>query len=124
MKDLTVNNGGKTGYYDIPGPTVEELAKEIKSHLVMSDCIAARIAECVRERILPSTLNDLIEFKRMPFWRGEAFKALYALEERAQRSADASASEERELNKVIYYCNRRLAQIEKERNSLFQNDQG
>jgi hypothetical protein len=54
------------------------------------------------------TLNDLIEHKNMAFWRGEAFKALYALEERATRSNDASSSEERELNKVIYYCNRRL----------------
>jgi len=50
----------------------------------------------------------------MPFWRGEAFKALYALEERARRSADTSSSEERELNKVIYYCKRRLAILAKD----------
>ncbi len=57
------------------------------------------------------TLNDIIEHKNMPFWRGEAFKALYALEERANRSSDGSSSEVRELNKVIYYCHRRLAAL-------------
>jgi len=74
----STNKGGKTDYYALP-PESEE-----------------------------PTLNDLIEYKDMPFWRGEAFKALYALEERANRAKDGSASEERELNKVIYYCNRRL----------------
>jgi len=55
------------------------------------------------------TLNDLIEHKHMEFWQGDAFKTLYALQERATR--DTNASEARELNKIIYYCNRRLAKI-------------
>lgn len=55
------------------------------------------------------TLNDLIEHKDMRFWRGEAFKALYAIDERASRSDNAS--EGRELNKVIYYAKRRLEVI-------------
>ena len=57
------------------------------------------------------TLNDLIEYKEMPFWLGELFKAAYALPERATRSDNAS--EERELNKIIYYANRRLDRIKK-----------
>jgi hypothetical protein len=57
------------------------------------------------------TLNDLIEYKEMPFWLGELFKAAYALQERAARSENAS--EERELNKIIYYANRRLARLKK-----------
>ena len=55
------------------------------------------------------SLIDLIEHKDMSFWRGEAFKALYALEERAERSSEA-----RELNKVIYYCQRRLSILKKQ----------
>ena len=58
-----------------------------------------------------NTCNDIIELKDMRFWRGEAFKALWALGERSERASDGSASEVRELNKVKYYVDRRLAQI-------------
>ena len=60
------------------------------------------------------TLNDLIEYKEMPFYLGEIFKATYALPERATRSDNAS--EERELNKIIYYAQRRLNRIKHESN--------
>jgi hypothetical protein len=69
------------------------------------------IAEIVADKILalcPQTLNDLIEHKQMPFWRGETFKALYALQERAKRTKNSFSSTIRELNKVIYYANRGL----------------
>lgn len=55
------------------------------------------------------TLDDLIEYKQMSFWRGNIFKTVYALDERANR--DSKANEERELNKIIYYANRRLCTL-------------
>jgi len=58
--------------------------------------------------INPTTLDDLIEFKKMPFWQGNIFKATYALTERALRGG---GSEIRELNKIIYYAERRLAEL-------------
>ena len=61
------------------------------------------------------TLNDLIEHKDMRFWQGECMKAIYALTDRAARARDGSSSEERELNKIIYYANRRLAQLGREK---------
>ena len=60
------------------------------------------------------TLNDLIEHKDMRFWQGECLKAIYALTDRAARATDGSSSEERELNKVVYYANRRLTQLRQE----------
>ena len=62
----------------------------------------------------PTTLNDLIEYKKMPFWQGEMFKALYALEARATRASDGTSSEVRELNKIIYYAHRRLKILARE----------
>ena len=61
------------------------------------------------------TLNDLIEHKDMRFWQGECMKAIYALTDRAARATDGSSSEERELNKIIYYANRGLAQLGREK---------
>jgi len=83
--DRSENNGGATDYYDLP-PVLSERP----------------------------TLEDLIEYKDMRHWRGEAFKALYALEERAARSNDSNSSEIREIYKVIYFCNRRLAMLDRE----------
>lgn len=54
-------------------------------------------------------LNDLIEAKNMPFWRGNIFKAAYRLGEKDV------ATEEYDLNKIIYFANRRLAMIRKEK---------
>lgn len=73
------NNGGKTGYYDVPAGA--------------------------------ETLNDLIEYKNMPFWRGEILKAAYGLDGRIEKNG---GSEVRELNKIIYYATRRLNQIARE----------
>jgi peptidoglycan hydrolase CwlO-like protein len=58
-----------------------------------------------------TTLNDLIEYKNMPFWRGEILKAIYGLEGRMQKNKDEKNAEIRELNKIIYYANRRLRMI-------------
>lgn len=57
------------------------------------------------------TLNDLIEYKDMRFWRGEVFKAVYALDERAKRAGNETSSEVRELNKILYYVQRRLEKV-------------
>ena len=54
------------------------------------------------------TLNDLIEHKEMPFWRGEIFKSCYRI------NGKDGTTEIRELNKIIYNANRRLAAINKE----------
>ena len=53
------------------------------------------------------TLNDLIEHKDMPFWRGEIFKSCYRI------NGKDGTTEIRELNKIIYNANRRLAAINK-----------
>lgn len=68
-----VNNGGTTGYYDIPEYS--------------------------------ATLDDLIEYKQMSFGRGNMFKAIYRLGEKNE------TSEVYDLNKIIYYAHRRLAEL-------------
>lgn len=52
-------------------------------------------------------LQDLIEHKRMSFTRGNIFKATYRLGEK-----DA-ATEEYDLNKIIWFAQRRLAELKK-----------
>jgi hypothetical protein len=52
------------------------------------------------------TLNDLIEYKDMTFAQGEIFKAIFAFNERANRSTDDSSSMLREANKILYYAKR------------------
>jgi hypothetical protein len=54
------------------------------------------------------TLNDLIEFKKMDFAQGNIFKATWRLGDPAHHS-----SIERDLNKIIYYAKRKLAQVQK-----------
>jgi len=51
------------------------------------------------------TLNDLIEYKQMEFWRGEIFKASYAIEGRVEKNTEKCPilSELREVNKILYY---------------------
>ncbi len=51
------------------------------------------------------TLDDLIEFKSMSFGRGNIFKAAYRLGEKG------STTEVYDLNKIIYYANRRLDEL-------------
>jgi hypothetical protein len=58
-----------------------------------------------------TTLSDLIEHKKMEHGIGEMFKATYALKERAERTSDANSSEIRELNKIIWFANRRITQL-------------
>lgn len=55
-----------------------------------------------------TTLNDLIEHKQMQFWQGEIMKAIYGLDGRIDKNG---GSETRELNKIVYYVNRRLAML-------------
>ena len=54
-----------------------------------------------------TTLNDLIEYKDMSFARGNIFKAAYRLGEKS------GIDDEYDLNKIIYYANRMLNQLKK-----------
>lgn len=110
IKDLensknSINNGGNTDYYALPRPRLVDIEELVKL-AVSRDISAENVAEAI-DSLLPSTLNDLIEYKNMLFWRGEIFKALYALEERAVRSSN-NASRLRELNKIVYYAQRAI----------------
>ena len=107
------NNGGKTNYYDLPLPDRDKLVALLcKSEILLAhhevDALIDKIIE-----LCPQTLNDLIEHKNMPFWRGEIIKANYGLEGRMLKNKDKANAEIRELNKIIYYANRRLKQLEK-----------
>lgn len=98
------NNGGTTSYYDLPRPRlidIEELIKLAVSRDISVENVAAAI-----DSLIPSTLNDLIEYKDMKPWQHEMFKSLYAMNERAARSSDGSSSITRELNKQQYYLDR------------------
>lgn len=50
------------------------------------------------------TLDDLIEYKNMPFWLGTIFKVCYAFNERSTRNS--SSTVRREINKILYYSDR------------------
>jgi hypothetical protein len=102
---MSKNNGGSTSYYDIPLP-YRGILRDILIKFTNGENIED-IIDNIYE-VFPKTLNDLIEYKEMLFWRGEVFKAVYALEERAVRSSD-NASIRRELNKILYYTERAIA---------------
>ncbi len=55
-----------------------------------------------------STLNDLIEHKKMSFAQACIFKAAYRLGDERHHS-----TVERDLNKIIYYANRMLNIVHK-----------
>lgn len=58
-----------------------------------------------------TTLNDLIEYKNMSFARGNIFKAAY-------RIGDKEGIDDLyDLNKIIYYAERMIAQIKNKTNS-------
>lgn len=78
------DNGGRTGYYDLPFKPSEDYPQP--------------------------TLNDLIEHKDMKFWRGEIFKATYGIEGRVAKNKEEHPlkAELRELFKILYYANRRV----------------
>lgn len=56
-----------------------------------------------------STLNDLIEHKEMSFAQGNIFKAAYRLGNKE------GISLEYDLNKIIYYAERMLNKLKKEK---------
>jgi hypothetical protein len=104
-EDTSINNGGTTSYYDLPLPSEEVIIYTISKYIKQStpeECI-----ECAKEllTLFPQTLNDLIEFKNMPFWEGEILKAIYALHQRASKDIKGGGIL-RELNKIIYYAGR------------------
>lgn len=99
MRD-DINNGGKTGYYDIPAPTVEKIARVLTGY-----GLDGKLKNAVEDiyKLFPQTLNDLIEHKNMKPWQHEVMKAVYAIDDRAKKNG---GSEIREINKIIYYANR------------------
>jgi len=102
------NNGGKTNYYDLPLPDRDKLRTIlITSSLSVEQAIDEILKLC------PQTLNDLIEYKQMKPWQHEVMKANYAINERAKKGE--FASEEREINKIIYYANRGLNLVRKDK---------
>jgi hypothetical protein len=101
------NNGGTTDYYEIPRP---ELAAIIALLHNWNGKDFATLASDIRE-LFPQTLNDIIEFKNMKPWQHEVMKATYAIDARAKKNG---GSELRELNKILYYTNRRKQQLLKE----------
>ena len=107
LNDL--NNGGKTNYYDTPRADKETLRKLLENLIdVPLYSIDETIEKTIEElyTLFPQTLNDVIEYKDMKPWQHEVFKACYALEDRAKKGE--FASEEREINKIIYYAKRGL----------------
>ena len=106
------NNGGKTGYYDLPLPDKKQLEELLTSYL--KDIPSARIH--IKSMVLqiqelcPQTLNDLIEYKEMEPWQHECFKANYALKARAEKNGGSII---REINKMAYYTDRGLKLAEK-----------
>lgn len=107
----TENNGGKTGYYDLPLPDREEIKK------VLLDCSLERVQDLpsLVDKIIslcPQTLNDIIEHKNMQPWQHEVLKATYAIDARAEKNG---GSYERELNKISYYTERGRKVFQKKR---------
>lgn len=101
------NNGGTTDYYALPRPSIKTIEKLLDATQNLK-----YFPDTVRE-LFPKTLNDLIEFKDMPFWRGEILKAAYGLEGRKSKYTGKTPREVeiREMNKIIYYAQRRLTQL-------------
>lgn len=101
------NKGGKTGYYDLPLPSVSDIVQVLRWFVIESPERLEIIAESF-QKLCPQTLNDLIEFKNMEPWQHEVFKACYAIE---GRSAVKGSPRLRDINKIIYYAERAKAMI-------------
>jgi hypothetical protein len=99
------NNGGKTGYYDLPLPDRDKLI-DILNWVSKTNWVEVSVAADRILALCPQTLNDLIEYKNMEPWRHEVMKACYALDERAVKASDGSSSAIREINKMEYYIQR------------------
>lgn len=111
------NNGGKTGYYDLPLPDREKL-RELLLDFHNGQGLDSDISSCIEDIIAlcPQTLNDIIEAKNMKPWQHEIFKATYALNERALKNPKKGSSKMREINKIRYYAERGAKLIEGEEN--------
>lgn len=94
--DNIKNNGGKTDYYDLPQPDVDEIVNILNIDEISINDMANLIVE-----LFPQTLNDLIEYKKMQPWQHEVMKACYALNERSERDGGSAL---REINKILYYA--------------------
>jgi hypothetical protein len=104
------NNGGRTSYYDLPYLTSnprEALANYLEEYSTNPELTTWDIIDKILT-IFPTTLNDLIEYKRMYPFQHEIFKACYALQERASKDIKGG-SILRELNKMKYYIERGIA---------------
>lgn len=99
------NNGGKTGYYDLPLPDKTKIA-EYLSAVYEIDYNSALLSAGIIIDMCPQTLNDLIEHKDMKPFQHEIMKATYALNERALKNPKKGSSKLREINKILYYAER------------------
>jgi hypothetical protein len=102
--EMEENNGGKTGYYDLPLPDrekIKEILIKFRNYPSMVETITDEIID-----LCPQTLNDLIEHKQMQPWQHEVMKVTYALNERAMKNPKKGSSKLREVNKILYYANR------------------
>jgi hypothetical protein len=102
------NNGGRTGYYDLPLPDRSLLYKLLERHVPRKELLGDIIADIIE--LCPQTLNDLIEAKNMQPWQHEIMKACYAIDARAEKNG---GSRVREHNKIDYYNKRGKALSEK-----------
>ena len=82
----------------------EEVKQFLKSEKIKSDGKATAYYDFPEGA---TTLNDIIEYKDMSFARGNIFKAAYRLGEKQ------GIDDEYDLNKIIYYANRMLNQIKR-----------
>ena len=99
------NNGGKTGYYDLPLPDKEALTELLMIYVGELPSVRIYVKSIVESilELCPHTLNDLIEYKDMKPWQHEIFKATYALQERAEKNGGSVL---REIHKIDYYAGR------------------
>lgn len=114
-ENLMKNNGGDTDYYRLPGIKAKPVLMDfLRNDINLDSSDIVDLFDILNNHCIPKTLNDLIEYKNMPFWRGEIMKAIYGLEGRMQKNKDSSQAEIRELHKIIYYANRRLDMLKGE----------
>ena len=95
------------GYYTLDGMVLAKDIKEAPKGKVASDGGPSDYYDFPEGC---STLNDLIEYKGMSFAQGNIFKAAYRLGNKE------GITLEYDLNKIKYYADRMLAQLDSERN--------
>lgn len=103
VENTMQNDGGKTGYYDLPTPSAEAIGEVLQNvGLVLCPELLEILCDKIKA-LCPQTLNDLIEFKKMEPWQHEVFKACYAIDGRAEVKGSPRL---RDIRKIKYYAER------------------